>query len=499
MEQDLVIVVDCGSTNITISAVDARGNFIKSASSPNAPAQQSGGGPSHFIWDLDTIWEKICGASLEVCSEVGTERIKAVIVTTFGADGTFLDSGNNPVYPVISWQDTRTEETAEEIKSLIDPKEIYNITGYNLIRFNTMLRFLWLSKHAPEVIEKADKYLMMPGLISHKLSGEVSIDSTSASTMMALDMKDRTWSDKMLGLAGMDSSYFPRWVDPGDTIGTVTADACTATGLPSGIPVITGGHDTQFALVGSGASGNEAVLSSGTWEILMARTDNFSPNDTGFDNGVNIEYDSVPGVYNPQMLMMGSGVLEWVRKTFFAADDTGKGIYDIMISKAEKIQPDASDLFLCPTFVSGTGPFQKYNAPGYLYGLNIMTSKGEIYRAALEGLAFQLRSALEVLNSATGYDPAGIRVVGGGAKNRLWNSIRADVTGLPVAVTSQKEITALGAALFAFKGIGAFHSIEEAVQNVDFSEEIVEPSGRGDIYEKKYREFMKIPRALGSV
>ncbi|MFC1538367.1 FGGY family carbohydrate kinase [Candidatus Latescibacterota bacterium] len=499
MEQDLVIVIDCGSTNITISAIDAHGNFITSAGSPNAPAQQTGCGSSFFIWDINTIWEKICGASREVCSAVNPERIKAVIVTTFGADGTFLDKNNNPVYPVISWQDTRTEDTAEEITGLIDPKEIYAITGYNIIRFNTMLRFLWLSKHTPEIIEKADKYLMMPGLISHKLSGEVSIDSTSASTMMALDMKERTWSDKMLGLAGMDSSYFPRWVDPGDTIGTITRDACSETGFPAGIPVIAGGHDTQFALVGSGATENEAVLSSGTWEILMGRTKDFSPNDTGFDNGVNIEYDAVPGMYNPQMLMMGSGVLEWVRKLFFAKDDSGKGIYDIMISEAESIQPDSSSLFFCPTFVSGTGPYQKYNSPGYIYGLNIMTSRGEIYRAALEGLAFQLKSAIEVLNSSTGFNPGGIRVVGGGSKNMLWNCIRADVTGLPVIVTSQKEITALGAALFAFKGIEAFGSIEEAVQNIDFSEEIIEPSGQIDIYEKKFQAFLKIPRALGSI
>ncbi|MFC1490304.1 FGGY family carbohydrate kinase [Candidatus Latescibacterota bacterium] len=499
MEEDIVIVVDCGSTNITISAVDALGNFVKSSGSPNAPTKQPGCGDSFFIWDFNSIWGKICNASREVCSSVNPNRIKAVIVTTFGADGTFLDSDNNPVYPVISWQDTRTEETAEEITSLIDPKEIYDITGYNIIRFNTMLRFLWLSKHAPEVLEKADKYMMMPGLISHKLSGEVSIDSTSAGTMMAMDMKERKWSEKMLGLAGMDSSYFPKWVDPGETIGTITAEAGSDTGLPVGIPVITGGHDTQFALVGSGASQNEAVLSSGTWEILMARTKDFSPNDTGFENGINIEYDSVPGVYNPQMLMMGSGVLEWVRKAFFAKDDTGKGIYDIMISEARKIQPASSNVFFCPTFVSGTGPFQKFNSPGYIYGLNIMTSRSEIYRAALEGLAFQLKSALEVLNSSTGFNPEGIRVVGGGARNMLWNNIRADVTGLPVTVTSQTEITALGAALFAFKGIGTYGTIEEAVSNVNFSKEIIEPTGQTDIYEKKYSEFMRIPRAILSM
>ncbi len=499
MKHDIVIVADCGSTNITVSAVDTQGNFIKSASSPNAPTNQPGKGPSYFIWDIDTIWGKICYTAREVCSRIDAARIKAVIVTTFGADGTFLDTGGNPVYPVISWQDTRTEETIEDIAELIDPRDIYSITGYNLIRFNTMLRFLWLHAHEPEVFEKADTFTMMPGLLSHKLTGELTIDSTSASTMMALDLQNRTWSETMLSLAGMDASIFPRWVDPGDIIGTVTTEASDTTGLPKGIPVIAAGHDTQFALVGSGTVGNEAVLSSGTWEILMARTDTFSPNDAGFDNGVNIEYDAVPGVYNPQMLMMGSGVLEWVRKLFFYNVTDGTNIYDTMISEAEKTTPDTCDLFLCPSFVPGTGPFGKYNVPGYLYGLNIMTSRGEIYRAALEGLSFQLKSAIKVLEAATGFSPERIRVVGGGAKNMLWHKIRADVTGLPVTVTSQKEITALGAALFAFKGIGVFDSIEDAVKHVDFSEEVVEPSGDSGIYEEKYREFLKIPQALNAV
>ena len=125
-----------------------------------------------------------------------------------------------------------------------------------------------------------------------------------------------------------------------------------------------------------------------------------------------------------------------------------------------------------------------------------MTSRGEVYRAALEGLSFQLRNALEVVKSSTGFNPRGIRVVGGGSKNGLWNRIRADVTGLPVTITSQKEITALGAALFAFIGIGAFSSIEQAEKNINFNEEIIEPSELKAVYEDKYREFMRIPEAL---
>ncbi len=496
MERDIVIVLDCGSTNITVSAVDIHGNITKSSSTPNAPSKQPGVKSSFFIWDMDEIWKKICQALKKMCSEIKTERIRAVTVTTFGADGTFLDKNSDLAYPVISWQCTRTEETVKEIAGMIDPRDIYDLTGYNIIRFNTLLRFLWLRKHAPEVFDRADKWLMTPGLISYKLSGECSIDSTSAGTMMAIDMKKRKWSEKMLGIVGMDTSFFPRWVEPGETIGTITAEAREETGLPVKIPVIATGHDTQFALIGSGAGEDEAVLSSGTWEIILVRTKSFEPNDTGYENGLIFECDSIPGMWNPQLLMMGSGVLEWVRKQFFAQYNSNKDIYNIMISEAEIIQPASNKLFFSPNFVARTGPLKKYNTPGGINGLTITTTRGEVYRAALEGLSFQLRSALEVVKSSTRFDPKGIRVVGGGAKNSLWNEIRADVTALPVTITSQKEVTALGAALFAFKGVGLYNSIEEAKNNIDFNEEIIMPSELKTVYEDKYQQFMRIPQAL---
>ena len=167
-----------------------------------------------------------------------------------------------------------------------------------------------------------------------------------------------------------------------------------------------------------------------------------------------------------------------------------------MISEAESIYPGSSSVFFSPNFVPGTGPLKKYNTPGGINGLTVTTTRGEVYRAALEGLSFQLKRALEVVKSSTGFSPKGICVVGGGSKNMLWNRIRADVTGLPVTITSQTEITALGAALFAFKGVGIFDSIEEAKGHIDFNEKVIQPSELKDVYEDKYHQFMRIPQAL---
>src|SRR5438128_239332 len=148
MSDALMIVFDCGSTNLTVAAVDEKGNLVASAARANAAAAQAGGEPGWRVWDRDGIWEKLCDASREV-------------------------------------------------------------------------------------------------------TGEMSIDATGASTTMAMDLGGRAWSDWMLGLAGLDASFFPRWVEPGERVGAVSV-AAERCGLPVGCPLFAGGHDTQFAVLGSG-------------------------------------------------------------------------------------------------------------------------------------------------------------------------------------------------------------------------------------------------------
>ena len=151
---------------------------------------------------------------------------------------------------------------------------------------------------------------------------------------------------------------------------------------------------------------------------------------------------------------------------------------------------------MIPSFVSDSGPTRRYGTRGTLLGLNLGTSRGEIYRAALEGLSYQLRHALEVLTDSTGEAPDSLRVVGGGSKNQLWNRIRADVTRLPVSTTSQKEATVVGAAMVAFAGLGLLPSLEDAVGGLEVKTTTYEPGPDSGLYEDRYRAYRQAPPAL---
>ncbi len=496
MERDLAVVFDCGSTNLTVVVVDAAGTLVASSSTPNAPVVPPGQPEDHLVWDTEQLWDRLGTASGYCMEQISTERLCAVTITTWGADGAPVAANGDILYPPISWQDGRTAALARQIEAEIDPREIYEISGYQVIPFNTLLKLRWLRENEPEVLDSAKYWLMMPGLLSMFLCGEVSLDPTAAGTMMAMDMSKRQFSSRLLEWAGVEASLFPAMVEPGGIIGRVSTEAAERTGLPEGLPVVAAGHDTQFAAVGSGATSGEVILSSGTWEILMLRSATYRVTQQDFADGLLTELDAEAGTYNPQLLMMGSGVIEWLRDQFFT-DVAGQEMsYDEMVVAAAAIPPGSDGITLIPSFVADTGPLRRYETEGTILGLKLATTRDHLYRAALEGLSYQLRQAVEILTRAADQPCQGIRAVGGGSKNELWNQIRADVCQLAVTTIEQKEATVLGAAMFAFVGGGVFDSVGTAQEQMVGQTQVFEPSTNAEIYRELFAAYAAVPEML---
>ncbi|MBS7625021.1 MAG: FGGY family carbohydrate kinase [Candidatus Bathyarchaeia archaeon] len=494
-EEDFVLVFDCGSTNIRAVAVNPAGNILAFSSLPNSPCQQPDGKPGWLIWDMEDIWHKICVVSRNVLEHVRPEKIKAVTVITWGADGAPVKRSGEPTYPPISWQCQRTKEVVDEVTKQISAWEIFRITGYQIIPFNTLFKIIWLKKEFPEAIEEAYTWLMMPGLIANRLTGEFHIDPTSASTMMAMDLGKRRWSNRMLEIAGIDESFFPDWKEPGEVLGYVTGEAGRNCGVPPGTPVIVCGHDTQFAIFGSGAKPGEPVLSSGTWEILGVRVNSFNPTKKGFEEGLIIEADVERGLWNPQFLMIASAVVEWVLQNFFR--DLGERRYDAIISEAERVPPGSNGLIFIPSFVRESGPLKKYSVMGSILGLTLHSSRSQIVRAVFEGLTFQMREALKNLIEALNIEVNCIRVVGGGSRNDMWNQMRADATRLPIIVPAQRETATLGAAIISFVGSGYYKSIDEARKRFFSEERIFYPNpDNSKILDKIFEKYQKVLDSL---
>lgn len=468
---DIVIVFDCGATNVRAIAINSKGSVIASESLPNSPSPDPFY-PAYRIWNVEEIWKKMCIASGKVVSRINKGTIAGITVTTFGVDGTLFDKNGKMLYPVISWQCERTNPVMENIGKYIPLVDLYKITGVLPFTFNTINKIIWFTENKPDLTEKSSMFLFMPSIFSYFLTGEMINDTTMAGTSMLTELPSRQFSVEVLDRIGFPAEKFGRIVEPGTLTGTISKKASLETGIKAGTPVVATGHDTQFAIFGSGAEKNQPVLSSGTWEILMVRSENFESGKEQLDLSITTELDSRPGLYDIGCQWIASGIIEWARKTLFG--DIKKHVYETMISGAEKVPAGCNGVKVVPKFYEEL----KGKPEGRITGLTLESTRDEIYRAILESLSQRLADGKEVLEKAGRFRAESILCVGGGSKNRLWNRLRADYTGVPVKIIDQKETTVLGASLFVQAACGNASSPEEAGKAINYKTEIVEPGTR---------------------
>jgi len=468
-EKDIVIVFDCGATNVRVIAIDSNGTIVASESYQNNSSPDPFY-PSYRIWDVNRIWQQMCQASRKVTTTIRSSQIAGVTVTTFGVDGTLFDKGGKMLYPVISWQCERTRPIMENIGKYIPVGDLYGESGVLPFNFNTINKLIWFAEQKPDLIDKSYRFLFMPSIFSYFLSGEMINDATMTGTSMVSSLSTRNVSENILGKIGFPSNRFGEIAEPGTITGKVTKAASAETGIPAGTKVVATGHDTQFAIFGSGAGRNQPILSSGTWEILMVRSESFKSGKEQLDMSITTELDSQKGLYNIGNQWIASGILEWARKNLYS--DIKDGVYEAMIAGAEKVPPGSNGIRIVPKFYEEL----KGRPGGQILGLTMESTRDDIYRAMLEALSERLVEGKVALEKAGGFKTESILCVGGGSKNRLWNKLRASYTGVPVKVIDQKETTVLGASLFVQSACGNASSPEEARLKIDYKTEIIEPS-----------------------
>ena len=465
MSQDLVIVLDCGSTNLRAIAVSQSGKIVARASDRNATVPDPDHDDWHY-WSFEAIYEKLTRCSREVAAQIDGSRVRAVTVTTFGADGTFLDADGRMMFPVISWKCPRTIEAQRHMSRFIDPDRVVEISGVGHFSFNTLNKFIWFRETRPDLIEDASHFLLASSLLTYRLTGRMTSDATMVGTTQMADIKTQDFSETILSSLHVDRSLFPETVFPGEVVGPLREDAAEALGLKPGLPVVSAGHDTQFAVFGAGAAPGHPVLSSGTWEILMARCDSVTlPGIDDFDEAFTCEWDVLRGHYNPGFQYVASAVVEWVARTMFS-ELSATEKYEGMIREAEAAPEDCRGITINPDLLVGRGAIS---------GLSLNTERGTLFRAALEALAGRLRVGLGLLEKAGSFKAATLTLVGGGARNRLWTRLKANALGIPIQTLDEPETTVLGASMFAMQGAGMFGTADEARANFSLHYHVTMP------------------------
>ncbi|MDF2626213.1 MAG: carbohydrate kinase [Symbiobacteriaceae bacterium] len=457
-----LIGVDVGTTNLKVMAFDHNG-LVAASAVVKTPILRPG--PKMFEHDPDAIWEQVTLGIRQVVDTLGAAEIDAIAIASVAEEGFLLDSSGKALAPAIAWYDQRTAPQAARWANTFGSWETYRISGLLADSIYSLYKIQWIQGRQPDLYEQATKWLCMADYVTYRLSGEQAMTYSLASHTMALDLERREWSDEILKAARISRRLLPDLVESGTLIGRVTSEAAAVTGLAEGTPVVTGGHDHICGALAAGVLAPGSVLdSTGTAEALLVGLDRPAMSPTTFAAHIHFGAHTARGRYYAGTAMTAGPVVDWVRDRMLGTAENGADSYQALSEEALTSPPGARGLFFLP-LLSDVGFTDRDGwSRGAMLGLQLSHTRGDIFRAAFEGLTYELRARLELLEDslALGRQPRTV-VSGGAARNPLQLQLKASILERTVSVPAATETTALGAALLAGLGVGIYKDEADAI------------------------------------
>ncbi len=452
------IAVDLGaeSGRVMLGAVSADSLELEEVYRfANDPVTEKG----HLKWDIANLLSRI-EAGLAKAVKKADGKIAGIGVDSWGVDYGLLDHTGELIQNPYHYRDTRTDGLMDKAFELMNKRDIYENTGLQFMRFNTVYQLLFDRLNEPDVLAKADKLLFIADLVSYHLCGKAYAEYTLASTSQLMDMRTGKWSEEIFNKLILPINIMPEIIAPATIVAPLKPDIASRLGCEP-IPVIAvGSHDTASAVAAVPAgAGNWAYLSSGTWSLLGVEIANAIINDKTFKQ----PFTNEGGIENTIRLLknvMGLWLIQQCRKKW---QENGLDLsYADLANMAEKaepfaayIDPDHSD-FLAP----GDMP-ARINQYLTQTAQSTIDDKGQMVRVILESLAMKYRSVLEALTAVTNKPIDRIHIVGGGVQNELLCQFTANATGRKV-ITGPVEATAIGNIITQAVATGQINSLAAA-------------------------------------
>lgn len=441
---DLLLGIDIGTGSSKGVLTTPSGEVVASATVAH---QMSLPRPGWAEMDAEAIW---WGDVLELSRRLGAEaagrRIGGVCVSGVGPCLLLCDEQVRPLRPAILYGiDMRATAEIVELTERYGAEAIVERGGTALSTQAVGPKMLWVRRREPGVWAAARRWYNSNSYVVAKLTGQYVLDHHTASQCDPLyDISAHRWCSDWVEDIAADLAM-PRLVWPSEVVGTLTADAAAATGLPAGTPVCAGTVDAWAEAFSAGVRrpGDLMLMYGSTMFFVQVLPELRSHPLLWTTAGVE------PGSHTLAAGMATSGSLTaWVQQI------TGGASFADLVGEAAQVPPGADGLLVLPYFAGERTPIFDPQARGVIAGLSLRHRRGHLYRAVYEGIAYGIRQILDFLDQAGG--PAGrIIAVGGGTQGRLWTQIVSDVSGREQLMPQQTIGASYGVALLAAIGTGA--------------------------------------------
>jgi len=497
---DLLMGIDLGSTSLKAIVYDLDGNAVAQGSRPTELVRPSTEHPEWAVWEPDRIAGGTFAAIREAVEKLDDPRqVRGVAVTGMGMDGVPVDDQGQWLYPFISWHDTRTGPQYDWWIEHVTAEKTFSIGGNPVWPINSALRILWVAEHEPDVLGRAEKWLLIEDFLNLRLCGRRATDYSMASCTMLFDQRKLDWSPEMFELSGIEPRLMPEALPSGTHLGEITPETAAETGLPEGTPVVLGGHDHICGSLPVGAFRPGLVLDiTGTWEAVQTPVAEPVLDDTLRQMGITVQAHVARGRHAVWGGNPAGGMLEWFRGEFGhearqKAQSEGTQDWDHLIEAAAGSPPGARGVMFLPHMSGSSCPAVDGKSRGAFVGLTNRATAGDLLRAVIEGLDYQFLDVVDAMETALSTKLERFVAVGGAVRNEFWMQNKADVVGRPVEVPAVEEATPLGAAILAGIGVGLYRDEEEALERVYRPGRTFEPN---EELSRQYAEGFEVYREL---
>lgn len=380
-------------------------------------------------------------------SGIDGRHIQALSVSTQGISFVPINRSGQVLRNAISWLDTRATAEAAAIQARITDEKLFQMTGKRPGAFYVLPKLLWLREHEAELYRETHKFLMAHDYLLYKLCGTTVTDFSMAGGSLLLDIHSLTWSDELLTLFDVREEQLPDLAWAGSTAGQLIPEVAETLGLRPETPVVVGGQDQKCAALGAAIRPGVATVSLGTASAISCLIDNPV---LDAERRIPTFPFVAPGYWDFEGVVSTAGAaLRWVRDTLFPTRD-----YADLNQLAVQSSPGANGVRFYPHLTGATSPLWQVEARGAFTGLSLAASRSDVVRSVLEGVAFQIRSNLDVIQAMTPVEE--LVLFGGGANSKLWSHIISQVTNKPVYVTQMVDVANWGACVLAGVGAGLF-------------------------------------------
>lgn len=481
MPDQVVIGVDVGTTATKVVAYRPDGTKVADA------ARDYPLDTPHAGWaeqDPDKVTGAVVDALSDVVAKVTSATVTAVGLSTVMHSLIGLDDDGRPLTPIVTFADSRAWPQALRLRR-DHGLRLYHATGTPLHPMAPLAKLAWFSEERSDLTDRVRRWVSIKEYLLRRLCDSDVVDHSVASATGLLDLQTLEWSADALAAAGIDAEQLGRPVPTTTIVGDLVPATAEQLGLDPATPVVVGASDGVLANLGVGAvEPRVAAVTIGTSGAIRVtepepRTD---ADMRTFCYALTDRHWVLGGA-----ISNGGLVLRWIDELL-----GGGGDYDALTAAAVDVPAGSDGVLMLPYLTGERAPQWSPLRGGVLFGLRVEHERGHVVRAALEGVALQLRLVADALRDTGTGQFDRVRVTGGFVSSDLWLQIVADVLRADLEVPVAAEGAAWGAAMLALHAVGEIDDLADGAGQVQVERTVehdADTAGRYDAVAERYREL----------